>query len=126
MICDPIPVKPNRSANVVGAFARGRDDEVVVSAEEAIGERLTLDTLVDLALKFPDRSDPYSNRREEYRLVGVIDQLMPGTTVAPAASQTHGATVVLAHLRYGEPPNAEPDVNSRDDGIQDAPPALSN
>ena len=96
------------------------------SAEEAIGERLTLDTLVDLALKFPDRSDPYSNRREEYRLVGVIDQLMPGTTVAPAASQTHGATVVLAHLRYGEPPNPEPDVNSRDDVIQDAPPTFSN
>jgi hypothetical protein len=76
---------------------------------------MQLDELLKLAFQFPDRDDPQSARREEYRLVGRIDEVLPGAEVSPAASQIRGATVVLAHLQYGDPPVAQPDVNSRGD-----------
>ncbi len=81
-------------------------------------------TLVDveglskIAFDFPGQEDPMSNRRDEYRVVGLIDQVLPGTQVAPAASQIIGSTVMLAHLGYGPLPASRPDVNSRNDVIK--------
>jgi hypothetical protein len=60
-------------------------------------------------------------RRDECRIVGVIDQVLPGTEVTPAASQIVGATVVLAHLEYGDLPQPLPDVNSRSDVLKVKP-----
>lgn len=78
-------------------------------------ERMNVDELLKLAFRFPQKNDPRNARREEYRLVGQIDQVLPGTEVAPTASQVQGVTIVLAHLAYGDPPLARPDANSRGD-----------
>ncbi len=78
-------------------------------------ERLNVDTLLGLAFRFSGAEDSRNARREEYRLVGRIDGLMPGVEVTPAASQVQGATIVVAHLRFGDLPRAHPDANSRKD-----------
>ena len=41
--------------------------------------------------------------------------MLPGATVTPRPSQQAGATVVVAHLQYGQPPRAKPDDNSPGD-----------
>ncbi|HYO24366.1 MAG TPA: hypothetical protein VEQ85_05395, partial [Lacipirellulaceae bacterium] len=96
-------------------------DQLIYAAERAKAasvdyrKRLDVNALLKLALKFPPASDPFYGRREEYRLVARIDEPLPGAVTDPAASQTTGTTVVLAHLRYGLPPHPAPDVNSRTD-----------
>ena len=71
--------------------------------------------MLKLAFQFPQEHDPRYARQEEYRLVGQIDEVLPGAEAAPAASQIQGLTVVLAHLAYGDQPLAQPDANSRGD-----------
>ena len=85
------------------------------AAETAVDERLNLNPLVKLALEMKDPKDPRWSERDEYRLIARIDQLLPGTEVSPAASQTQGATLVVAHLKNHPLPLPEPDVNSRED-----------
>ena len=86
---------------------------------QAVGEGRTLqmdvDELLRLAYRFPQENDLRYARREEYRLVGEIDKVLPGTEATPTSSQVQGVTVVLAHLDYGAQPLAQPDVNSRGD-----------
>ena len=74
--------------------------------------------LMNVAFQFPEAEDLRENRRDEIRVVGLIDQVLPGSEVSPAASQIVGTTVVLAHMKYGEHPRPEPDVNSRSDIIR--------
>ncbi|TWU22598.1 hypothetical protein [Bythopirellula polymerisocia] len=81
----------------------------------------SVDTLVQLAFQFPSGDDPMASRREEYRLVGIIDGALPGMEVEPAASQLQGATVVVAHLAFGELPTPQPDANSSGDVITAQP-----
>lgn len=90
-------------------------EEQEQAARESKTERMQLDNLLKLAFQFPDQDDPRFVRREEYRLVGRIDEVLPGAEFTPAASQIRGATVVLAHLQCGDPPAAQVDVNSRGD-----------
>ena len=78
-------------------------------------QQMNIDDLLKLAYQFSQANDPRDGRREEYRLVGQIDEVLPGSTATPDASQIQGVTVVLAHLAYGAPPPAQPDVNSRAD-----------
>ena len=80
--------------------------------------KIDAQALMNVAFQFPGEEDPHENRRDEIRVVGLIDQVLPGSEVSPAASQIIGATVVLAHIEYGEPPRPEPDVNSRSDVIR--------
>lgn len=77
--------------------------------------RINVEALLKIAFRFSDSEDPVEQRRDEIRVVGLIDQVLPGTEVSPAASQILGATVVLAHLDYGDLPAPVPDVNSRSD-----------
>ena len=86
--------------------------------------KIDVDGLLDIALLFPESEDPLEQRRDELRVVGLIDQVLPGTEVSPHASQIVGATVVLAHLEYGELPPAIPDVNSRSDVLKIKPTAF--
>jgi hypothetical protein len=51
-------------------------------------------------------------KREETRLVGVIDGALPGMDVEPSASQLQGVTVVVAHLEFGPFADPQIDVNS--------------
>lgn len=80
--------------------------------ERDLGKRLNVDPLLRLAFWFPQLDDPVHGARDEYRLVGRIDEVLPGNVVSPSASQSTGATVVLAHLRLGEAPFPKPDRNS--------------
>jgi hypothetical protein len=97
------------------AVAKG---ELPFSAERAKsneltrGERLNVDPLLRVAFWFPQLDDPIHGGRDEYRLVGRIDEVLPGSVVSPAASQSTGSTVVLAHLRLGEAPFPGADKNS--------------
>jgi hypothetical protein len=78
---------------------------------------MNVDTLVQLAFNFEDKFDPIQPNRDEVRLVGVVDAVLPGMEIEPDASQRQGATVVLAHLEFGSLPILQPDVNSPADVV---------
>jgi len=83
--------------------------------------RLDIDPVLKLAFRFPSSEDPLRAHQEEYRLVGRIEEVLPGETASPAASQIQGSTVVLAHLQYGDLPIPRPDANSRGDVLKPEP-----
>jgi hypothetical protein len=85
------------------------------------GVRIDVDGLMNIAFQFPEGEDPLQQARDEIRVVGLIDQVLPGSEVSPSASQINGTTVVLAHLEFGALPRPEPDVNSRSDVIKPPP-----
>jgi len=87
-------------------------DDRKQATQGSSADQLGMDALVKIAFRFPEAEDIRLQQQEEYRLVALIDNVMPGTKVAPAASQIQGATVVLAHLKFGELPSPVPDVNS--------------
>jgi hypothetical protein len=70
-------------------------------------ERLDLEPLFKLAL------DPRYLEEGEIRLVGRIDEVLPGQTISPSASQVRGAALVVAHLEYARPAVPRPDFNTR-------------
>ena len=84
------------------AFAKDRAEE----QKDRPGGLLNLEQLFQVAC------DPRHFEPNEMRLVARVDEILPGSTVAPAASQSHGATLVVAHLEYGELPPPELDANS--------------
>jgi len=51
----------------------------------------------------------------EYRLVGWLDEEVPGLEIKPAAPQSRHAALVVAHLRYGFERDPKPDANTRAD-----------
>ena len=60
----------------------------------------------------------------EERLVARVDEVLPGETITPAASQVRGATLVVAHLDYAPLPAPQKDANTRHDiKADDAEPA---
>jgi len=85
------------------------------ASEEGLGDRLDLELLYEVA------EDPATLARGETRLVGRVDDLMPGASVEPAASQVRAATLVLVHLDAGDLPPPEPDANTKYDFLQDRP-----
>lgn len=82
------------------------------AAKSDAHKRLNIDPLLAIAFRFPAASDPLYAQRDEYRLVARLDEPLAGAVTTPAASQTTGATVILAHLRCELPTAPEPDVNS--------------
>lgn len=91
------------------------------SARDSAAQRLQVDAMLKLAFQFPGDNDPYEQYREEVRLVGVVDGVLPGAETSPSTSQIQGATVVLAHLKYVAPPAPRPDVNNRSDVVKEKP-----
>ncbi len=77
--------------------------------------RLNIDPLLKLACRWDKADDSWYGARAEYRLVARIDQPLPGCQILPRASQIRGATLVIAHLAYGDLPAPQPDTNSRRD-----------
>ena len=51
----------------------------------------------------------------EWRLVAWTHQELPGLRIEPRAAQVKRATVIVAHLRYGDPPHIEVEKSSRSD-----------
>jgi hypothetical protein len=86
-------------------FAEQRADEQQLQRTE----RLNLELMFQLAL------DPNNIEEGETRFVARIDELLPGQTITPAASQVQGATLVVAHLEYPQLTPPRPDVNTRYD-----------
>jgi hypothetical protein len=78
---------------------------------------MAIDPLVQLAFAFDDKTDPLGSHRDEVRLVGIIDEALPGMEISPEASQRQGATVVIAHLSFGPLAEPRPDVNSPSDVV---------
>jgi hypothetical protein len=97
------------------AFAAQRAEAAKIDSHK----RLNVDPLIKLAFQFAPVDDPLYGQRDEYRLVARIDEPLPGAVTTPAASQTTGTTVVLAHLRYSLPPPRGPDANSAKDVVGD-------
>jgi hypothetical protein len=95
------------------------ENERTNAAELDSRKRLNVDPLLKLVFRFAPKSDPQYGERDEWRLVGRIDEVLPGSTASPEASQTAGSTVVLAHLAYDPAPFPEGDVNSPADVLQD-------
>ncbi len=73
---------------------------------EANEKQLNLEPIFQLAL------DPKFIEPGETRLVGRIDQVLPGLAVSPQAPQIRGAAMIVAHLDYGAIPSPRPDKNT--------------
>jgi hypothetical protein len=84
-------------------------DDRAAEAGRVKSPRLNLEPMFQLAL------DPKHIDEGETRLVARIDEVLPGETITPAASQVRGATLVVAHLKYGLPPPPQKDKNTRRD-----------
>lgn len=84
------------------AFAEYRADE----ERGQRNERLDLEPTFRLAL------DVKNLEPGEKRLVARIDEVLPGETVSPVASQVRGATLVVAHLEYAPLADPVPDRNT--------------
>jgi len=91
-------------------FARDRATEQQLRG----GERLNLEPMFRLAL------DPQHMEPGEWRLVARVDEVLPGETITPVASQIRGATLVVAHLDYAPLPPPRPDRNTKRDVKPDA------
>ena len=59
--------------------------------------------------------DPKFMEEGETRLVARVDEVLPGETITPEASQVRGATLVVAHLKYADLVPPEKDKNTRRD-----------
>jgi hypothetical protein len=79
--------------------------EVLKWCVQSRGGQLTLGRLVDLA------SQRSALREGDVRLIGWVDQDLPGLTIYPQASQEAVRILVLAHLKRGGLPDAQRDAN---------------
>jgi len=91
-------------------FRQDRADEEKLQG----GNRLNLEPMFRLAL------DPQHMEPGEVRLVARVDEVLPGETITPAASQIRGATLIVAHLAYAPLPPPEKDRNTKRDIKPDA------
>jgi hypothetical protein len=83
-----------------------RDRSPLILTEAAKGQ-VGLRQLVELA------EDPQTLDAGEAKLVGWLEEEVPGLEVKPASAQSRRVALVLAHLRYGHGPDPRPDVNTR-------------
>jgi hypothetical protein len=93
-------------------------DAAPFAAERAAEERLQNAPRLNFEPMFRLALDVTSFEPGEKRLVARIDDVLPGETVSPAASQVRGGVLVVAHLEYGPRPEPLPDLNTRQDVAQ--------
>ena len=89
-----------RSVPAKKTFAQERADDTRLQR----GEQLNIEPLFRLAL------DPANIEDGETRLVARVNEVLPGETITPTASQVRGATLVVAHLQYAPLPPPEKTV----------------
>lgn len=89
------------------AFAEQREAEEVLQS----APRLNLEPMFRLAL------DVKNFEPGERRLVARINEVLPGQSISPAASQVEGGVLVVAHLDYGPLDEPQPDRNTRGDVV---------
>jgi hypothetical protein len=90
-------------------------DEWPYEQERADEAKLVSKSRLDLEPMFRLALDVDSFEPGEKRLVARIDEVLPGESIAPAASQVQGSVLVVAHLDYGPLSVPLPDVNTRRD-----------
>jgi hypothetical protein len=88
-------------------------DERARAALAATPPRLNIDALLKLACSWDAAGDPWYGMRDEIRLLARIDRPLPGCQISPSASQIRGATLVVAHLAFGDLQTPQPDTNGR-------------
>jgi hypothetical protein len=84
-------------------------DERINEGRSNGSKRLNLEPMFILAL------DPKFMEEGETRFVARVDEVLPGETITPDASQIRGATLVVAHLKYADLAPPEKDKNTRRD-----------
>lgn len=97
---------PDRMSSISEpAFVDRRTEEARLRGEE----QLNLEPMFRLAL------DPRYMEEGETRLVARVDEVLPGQTITPSASQMRGATLVMVHLEYRALSAPQRDTNTRRD-----------
>jgi len=85
-----------------------REKSPLTAAKSLPGD-MNLRRLLDVAQNFT------SLEPDQMRLVGWVDEEIPGLTIDPLPPQTQHAAVVVAELAYGFGDDPKPDVNTRRD-----------
>ena len=98
---------------------RAAEERAPFFEDRAAEERLQAVPRLDLEPTFALALDPKNFEPGETWLVGRIDDVLPGETITPAASQVRGATLVVAHLKYADLPKPMRDKNTRQDVSKD-------
>ena len=93
-----------------------RDELLNWCRESRFGE-VSVGRLVDLA------SEGIKLRSGDLRLIGWTDEPMPGMKILPVAAQAIRRTLFCVHLRRGRLSDAQPDVNTMFDFIEERPTA---
>jgi hypothetical protein len=106
---------PAESAPVAFAPIEVAKDSVAFADQRAAEDRVQHAGRLDLERMFRLALDPENFEPGEKRLVARIDEVLPGESVSPAASQVRGATLIVAHLEYAPLPKPRPDLNIRQD-----------
>jgi len=114
-------LEPGESATISFRPAHGGEDErlwqeersrsMAGSAGELSGE-LNLGPLIELAERRKRNRDGFSLQSGDCRLVGWLDEELPGLAVKPSAPQARRAALVVAHLEYGFGVDPSRDDNS--------------
>ncbi|MEM6471461.1 MAG: hypothetical protein AAF802_18000, partial [Planctomycetota bacterium] len=95
-------------ASTIGMLGVGEGKEVLWGETEAsIAGDLPMQTNVVLKELTNERNLPEGS----VRLVGRIEESLPGIEILPSASQQTSQTIVLAHLEYPAPREPERDSN---------------
>jgi hypothetical protein len=100
---------PKSSARDAGYLWRKQRDEFPLSADrkpQDLQGELNIRPLLDLA------QQTSGLRPGDVRLVAWTDQELPGMKITPQSPQGRYATLVIAHLAYGESPAPQPDANT--------------
>jgi hypothetical protein len=92
-------------------------DQAAFAAERAAEEKLQSSPRLNMEAMFRLALDVKNFEPGERRLVARIDEVLPGESITPAASQTRGGVLVVAHLDYGPREEPRPDVNTRGDVV---------
>jgi hypothetical protein len=100
LVLSPLELEPKEAAFASDRSAEGRVQPA---------DRLNLEPMFRLAL------DPQFMEEGETRLIARVDEVMPGQSISPSASQVRGATLVVAHLGYARLPRPKKDHNTRQD-----------
>jgi hypothetical protein len=88
-------------------WADFRDKTPLTNAKSKLGE-LNIRELLNLAGKSDEM------RPGEIKMIAWTEDELPGVTISPTSAQLRRATMVVAHLAYGEEPSPKPDENLPD------------
>ena len=103
-------LEPGASATLSFRPAPGGDDDILWQEERSrlgIGRvdgssgELSLGRLIELAQRRKPNRDGLSLESGDCRLVGWLDEELPGLVIKPAAPQARRAALIVAHLKYG-------------------------